>query len=971
VQFALLNNDCLWVPDEVQLMGIGAKTAAQLQGLREKLGTYGPVKTLWMSATLDESVVKTVDHAVELDGRRLGLSEGDRQGVLKDRFQAAKRLQPARTSLDAQKYASDLAAEIIEQHQPDSLTLVVCNRVSRAQDVYRALLKYEQVKKETWLVHSRFRAGDRQKLNQFLLSDNPTGIVVATQAIEAEIDLSARVLFAELAPRSSLVQRFGRCNRTGKETEAQIFWIDIPDPKSKTGKSKTGKNLAIPYDTEELQRGREFLEALQKNGGDAGPQSLAKITPELAQPIPGQIPRRRDIEQLFDTSVDLAGHDIDVSRFIRQSEDLDVAIAWRSWEGGKPPADSPRLAAEELCRVSIGQAKPKPAVEALRTSRCKRLELYRETFAQAQAILDGLDLPDKLKDEDKQRLVAALREQLPDPVLPWIDTCIVLANEKLGWPALMLTGGNNGNLDYSREFAGAIDRVIDPQSGSPTPKAAALLRCALFDEQATPAVLTSDGLLGHFSPLVSGGHNAGPGFFGGSRVNPWDIIFALEGSVLLASSVTRACEQAAGAAFPFMVKSSAAAFASASRREKTKDELWLPLWSRPASLDELLVFFGEGRAKVGDRPVRTGIDMFRALAGLGVQRGVTQFARYLTLERHGQMSYAVAAGYYKPQRQMAADRLSEIDAWLDRFRCLAADEKTPGAIASAHRQLEEAIVRLATGKGTLLDVLIELGAAEAVLSRSRRFLQDEQRGDKIQPLPLLSAGWLRDCWQDEPEFRLAAVLAGVGLRERLVAVRPDSSDRQGRRRVWLAQQDNRTIWTGRSLEDNLLAWVQRQLVEEQRDDRQPSDRPARVKASLDDLRAWLEGRLDEARLEAIARGLCLVAVPERAFASKLPWLPAELIAVALVHHRQLPLGNGKVLPYVPRLVASLAAGRGDTAIALALQRLRASGLKPAIEAKRLPGCSRDIPARRIGAALAFPLSVADQDRLLQSIQRHE
>lgn len=37
--------------------------------------------------------------------------------------------------------------------------------------------------------------------------------VVATQAVEAGVDVSARVLITELAPWSSLVQRFGRCNR--------------------------------------------------------------------------------------------------------------------------------------------------------------------------------------------------------------------------------------------------------------------------------------------------------------------------------------------------------------------------------------------------------------------------------------------------------------------------------------------------------------------------------------------------------------------------------------------------------------------------------------------------------------------------------------------------------------------------------------------------------------------------------------
>src|SRR5690606_30955972 len=61
VHFAWLNNDCTWVMDEVQLMGVGASTAAQLQAFRERMGVSGSVKTVWMTATLAEDRLHTVD----------------------------------------------------------------------------------------------------------------------------------------------------------------------------------------------------------------------------------------------------------------------------------------------------------------------------------------------------------------------------------------------------------------------------------------------------------------------------------------------------------------------------------------------------------------------------------------------------------------------------------------------------------------------------------------------------------------------------------------------------------------------------------------------------------------------------------------------------------------------------------------------------------------------------------------------
>jgi CRISPR-associated endonuclease/helicase Cas3 len=59
---------------------------------------------------------------------------------------------------------------------------------------------------------------------------------------------------------------------------------------------------------------------------------------------------------LFDTSVDLAGHDIDISCFIRDAKNTDVAIAWREWDGDLP-SDNFALERDELCQVSIGEAK--------------------------------------------------------------------------------------------------------------------------------------------------------------------------------------------------------------------------------------------------------------------------------------------------------------------------------------------------------------------------------------------------------------------------------------------------------------------------------------------------------------------------------------------------------------------------------------------------------------------------------------
>src|SRR5690606_5651905 len=62
VHFGLLNNDCRWLIDEVQLMGPGLWTTAQLDWMRRKrFKSLKPCLTTWMSATVGTSFLSTTD----------------------------------------------------------------------------------------------------------------------------------------------------------------------------------------------------------------------------------------------------------------------------------------------------------------------------------------------------------------------------------------------------------------------------------------------------------------------------------------------------------------------------------------------------------------------------------------------------------------------------------------------------------------------------------------------------------------------------------------------------------------------------------------------------------------------------------------------------------------------------------------------------------------------------------------------
>lgn len=374
VDFALLNNDCLWVMDETQLMGVGLTTSAQLAGLRKKLRTFGQHHTLWMSATLDAKPIVTVDHPLPEGGswKSETIQDDDRKHERVARLlTAAKPCEQAEVTLTPDNkagYEKQLAELIHAKHVSGTLTLVVMNRVSRAQQVYALLNKiFEKSKSECpelELIHSRFRKADRDLIQQRALDEStiskegPGRVIIATQAIEAGVDVSATTLITELAPWPSLVQRFGRCNRRGScavggNAPAQVIWVDIDtsDPK------KSAIN-ALPYEVADLDSARQTIKLL----ADVGPGAISKVQLETSAKFV-HVLRRKDLLELFDTTTDLSGNDLDVSRYIRDGDQSDVQVYWRDWDvksdGPPEPFNSdseiqfPAPTRDELCAVSV------------------------------------------------------------------------------------------------------------------------------------------------------------------------------------------------------------------------------------------------------------------------------------------------------------------------------------------------------------------------------------------------------------------------------------------------------------------------------------------------------------------------------------------------------------------------------------------------------------------------------------------
>ena len=372
MEFALLHEDAQWVFDEVQLMGAGRATSAQLEAFRRSetarrekagIGRGRPSRSLWLSATLDPSWLATVDHPVP---PATSVCTVDPRTTRDDRLArlagATKRLHrspvaPAsskKTNID--NYVRELADAVLWGRRLGSMTLAIVNRVDRAQELYRALdtrtAKLGQLAPTLVLIHSRFRPADRQReMDKIKADTNEAGqIVVATQAVEAGVDISAAVLFTEIAPWSSMIQRFGRTNRYAEVPDgADVHWIDLLGAVDDgvVASDKEAEKLALPYSVDELRLGREHLAKLTDVA------SVHLVAPDSPEP-PRRVIRRKDLDDLFDTDPDLTGFDVDISPYVRDADDTDIRVFWRDLpvEGTEPP----RPTREEICAVSIRSA---------------------------------------------------------------------------------------------------------------------------------------------------------------------------------------------------------------------------------------------------------------------------------------------------------------------------------------------------------------------------------------------------------------------------------------------------------------------------------------------------------------------------------------------------------------------------------------------------------------------------------------
>jgi CRISPR-associated endonuclease/helicase Cas3 len=168
--------------------------------------------SVWMTATATSPLVALILRT--LNAIEVPLSNAEQAALFEGRG--------IRRELRAHWNEPLTASEVI-RHRGRKV-LVVVNTVARAQALFHQL-------EHQWcplLLHSRFFSTHRREKQAQL---NQADLIIATQVIEAGVDISSEVLLTEAAPVNALVQRAGRCARfKGESGTVHVYDVPLPLP---------------------------------------------------------------------------------------------------------------------------------------------------------------------------------------------------------------------------------------------------------------------------------------------------------------------------------------------------------------------------------------------------------------------------------------------------------------------------------------------------------------------------------------------------------------------------------------------------------------------------------------------------------------------------------------------------------------------------------------------------------------------
>jgi len=589
----------------------------------------------------------------------------------------------------------------------------------------------------------------------------------------------------------------------------------------------------------------------------------------------------------------------------------------------------------------------------------------------------------------------------------WISAAVVLGEDGTPqWPSLLGTGGNDGNLDFTNNLMQVFGALFDlvSENGEHRESAESLLQNSLWSD---PANHLAPSAIGQFQPGSAGGANSSTGTGGDSLVNAWDFVLMMEGSILFSARSTRRLDPNASsrASAPFAIRAHAAGYGSPGSEKAQRGEQWMPIWNRPATLPDVAGLLGDARLQLGRQTANRPIDAVRAISRLGVARGIESFVRFGYLERNGQSTLAVPLGRISVRQHPRAYLIDDLAPWLDRLQRKARDKNAPARLAHGERLLADSVLAALTHDDTP-------ERWQEVLRRAVAIESMQASGTAIDagPIPPLRPEWINAIgFERSPEVRLAVALgsAAAAYSKEGRAFDPVRHHclplQRGARQFNTSDKrlvnDSRVVVSGRDPLADCAAIVQRRLIEASAkgERRLRLVAPFGCGAKLSDLALLLEGHVNLQHTFELARALMAVkwdkwnfkqvsftaavvvdlvkdpfqsgsltrstTMPIRDSILKIPeaWLAMRLACVPW----KLP--NGQTIPAESSMIARLISGDGSTATQIAINRLRAAGIRPPLQA----AITDQATAQLWAAALVFPIDRRSSSSILSTLDPNQ
>jgi CRISPR-associated endonuclease/helicase Cas3 len=346
----LFGVDCVWVLDEAHLLEPLKSTILRCREAEER----SPLRLPWW-------LISTTATPGETSGQMLGLSKQDCKNKTVRRRLEVKRKVTLR-EVEKNELEDRLVNLTLAAAKEKNAVLVVVDTVSQARKVFELISKKDRGAGgdgRILLLHGQQREHDRAQVLDKALTvfgmdtppkENSDGLrdngwyLIATNAIEVGVDLSADYLVTVACSGDSLLQRLGRLGRRADQVSYECYVVavkndDVKKRNNKLKKNKDSKNeeketatLAEQYE----QVVRDVVEKL-KPGVTVTPLNPCGLN-ELISPRPHPVPlTSSDLRALVQTrpapvdspNVDALIHGLDdpyPTVFIAWRRDLDPEI---------------------------------------------------------------------------------------------------------------------------------------------------------------------------------------------------------------------------------------------------------------------------------------------------------------------------------------------------------------------------------------------------------------------------------------------------------------------------------------------------------------------------------------------------------------------------------------------------------------------------------------------------------------------